>query len=212
MYPAKLALTPKGRSLMCSQPPKDRADVAALTDRNLKLIHLIAPTPPYLTITGGKPTLLGYHLFALIAQLKQSMPDTELHVLTNGRTFAWPDSGRQLGAFGHPNISLGVPLYSDVAGAHDYVVQAKGAFDQTVASLHQAARNGIRVEVTVVLHKLIPRLAKLAEYIYRNLTFAEPLRSWGGSIRGIRRAISTRCGSTPTTIRTNSKRRSSTSP
>jgi His-Xaa-Ser system radical SAM maturase HxsC len=166
--------------LMCSQPPKDRDDVKALTERNLELISLISPHPPYVTITGGEPTLLGDNLFRLITQLKQSMPETELHILTNGRTFAWPEYTRQFAALDHPNISLGIPLYSDFAGAHDHVVQAKGAFDQTVAGLHQAARNGIRIEVRVVLHKLtIPRLTNLVEYIYRNITFAEHIALMG---------------------------------
>jgi His-Xaa-Ser system radical SAM maturase HxsC len=166
--------------LMCSQPPKDRDDVDALTERNLELINLITPYPPYLTITGGEPTLLGDNLFRLISQLKLSMPQTELHILTNGRTFAWPEYTRRFAELEHPNISLGIPLYSDFAGAHDHVVQAKGAFDQTVAGLHQAARNGIRVEVRVVLHKLtIPRLTKLVDYIYRNLTFVEHIALMG---------------------------------
>jgi His-Xaa-Ser system radical SAM maturase HxsC len=171
--------------LMCSQPPKDRDDVEALTERNLELINLIAPHPPYLTITGGEPTLLGDNLFKLISQLKLSMPETELHMLTNGRTFAWPEYARRFAALDHPKISLGVPLYSDFAGAHDHVVQARGAFDQTVAGLHQAARNGIRVEVRVVLHKLtIPRLTKLVEFIYRNLTFAEHIALMGLEFTG----------------------------
>ena len=166
--------------LMCSQPPKDRDDVEALTERNLELINLIAPHPEYLTITGGEPTLLGDHLFKLISQLKLTMPETELHILTNGRTFAWPEYARRFAELGHPKISLGVPLYADFAGAHDHVVQARGAFDQTVAGLHQAARNGIRVEVRVVLHKLtIPRLTKLVDYIYHNLTFAEHVALMG---------------------------------
>jgi His-Xaa-Ser system radical SAM maturase HxsC len=166
--------------LMCSQPPKDRDDVEALTERNLELINLIAPHPAYLTITGGEPTLLGDNLFKLVSQLKLSMPETELHMLTNGRTFAWPEYARRFSALEHPKISLGIPLYSDFAGAHDHVVQAKGAFDQTVAGLHHAARNGIRVEVRVVLHKLtIPRLTKLVEYIYRNLTFVEHIALMG---------------------------------
>ena len=166
--------------LMCSQPPKDRDDVEALTERNLELIDLIAPHPPYLTITGGEPTLLGDNLFKLISQLKLTMPETELHMLTNGRSFAWPEYARRFAALEHPKISLGIPLYSDFAGAHDHVVQARGAFDQTVAGLHQAARNGIRVEIRVVLHKLtIPRLTKLVDYIYRNLTFAEHIALMG---------------------------------
>lgn len=166
--------------LMCSQPPKDRDDVEALTERNLQLINLIRPQPPYLTITGGEPTLLADNLFKLLSQLKISMPQTELHMLTNGRAFAWPQYAQRFADVQHPNISLGIPLYSDFAGAHDHVVQAKGAFDQTVSGLHQAARNGIRVEIRVVLHRLtIPRLIKLMDYIYRNLTFAEHIALMG---------------------------------
>lgn len=166
--------------LMCSQPPKDSDDVDALTARNLELIDLIQVPPHYLTITGGEPTLLGEKLFALIRRLMERMPNTELHVLTNGRAFAWPEYALRFATLGHPNISLGIPLYADVARVHDYVVQARGAFDQTVMGFHQAARHGIRVEVRVVLHKLtIPRLAKLAEYIYRNLTFVEHIALMG---------------------------------
>jgi His-Xaa-Ser system radical SAM maturase HxsC len=166
--------------LMCSQPPKDKDDVGALTARNLELIEPINPHPPYLTITGGEPTLLGDKLFKLISQLKQTMTDTELHVLTNGRTFAWPEYTQRFSEIGHPNISLGIPLYSDSAGAHDYIVQARGAFDQTMSGFHQAARYGIRLEVRVVLHRLtIPRLTKLVEYIYRNLTFVEHIALMG---------------------------------
>ena len=166
--------------LMCSQPPKDKDDVEALTKRNLELIDLIEEPPPYLTITGGEPTLLGESLFTLISQLKTSMPTTELHMLSNGRTFAFPEYARSFAGIGHPNISLGIPLYSETSGLHDYVVQARGAFDQTVAGFHQAARNGIRLEVRVVLNKLtIPRLTKLADYFYRNLTFVEHIALMG---------------------------------
>ena len=166
--------------LMCSQPPKDRDDVAALAERNKKLIGLMRPAPAYLTITGGEPTLLGNHLFDLLEDLKRSLPQTELHMLTNGRTFAWKEYCEKFASVEHPNICLGVPLYSDVAGDHDYIVQAVGAFDQTVAGFHQAARYGIRVEVRMVLHKLtIPRLTRLAEYIYRNLSFVEHVALMG---------------------------------
>ena len=165
---------------MCSQPPKDKDDVASLTERNRELIRLMDPAPEYLTITGGEPTLLGDHLFDLIGQLKASLPRTELHMLTNGRTFAWANYAQRLAALEHPNLCLGIPLYSDCAGEHDHIVQAKGAFDQTVSGLHQAARNGIRVEVRVVLHRLtIPRLTRLMEYIYRNLSFVEHVALMG---------------------------------
>ena len=166
--------------LMCSQPPKDRDDSVELTERNLELIRLINPAPEYLTITGGEPTLLGDKLFEMLAVLRDRMPDTAIHMLTNGRRFAWSDFTRQLAAIGHPNLSLGVPLYSDVATDHDYIVQAKDAFDQTIMGLHYLARWGQRVEIRVVLHaKTVNRLPELAEFIYRNLTFTEHVALMG---------------------------------
>ena len=166
--------------LMCSQPPKDRNDVDGLMRRNQELIRLMKPKPQYLTLTGGEPTLLGDYIFTLVRQLKEELPETELHILTNGRTFAFPRYASRLAAVEHPNLCLGVPLYSDCATDHDYVVQAKGAFDQTVSGLHQAERNGIRTEIRVVLHALtIPRLTKLVEYIARNLPFAEHIALMG---------------------------------
>jgi His-Xaa-Ser system radical SAM maturase HxsC len=166
--------------LMCSQPPKDRDDIAELADRNLELVNLIDPAPPYLTITGGEPTLLGDRLLNLISTLAKKLPDTEIHMLTNGRKFAWADFTHDFAAVNHPNLSLGIPLYSDVASEHDFVVQAKDAFDQTIMGLQQLARWGQRIEIRVVLHaKTVERLPELAEFIYRNLTFVEHVALMG---------------------------------
>lgn len=166
--------------LMCSQPPKDHDDVASLTARNRELIRLMKPKPDYLTFTGGEPTLLGDHLFELLGDAKRLLPSTAIHILSNGRTLAWPQYCARIAAVEHPDLSFGIPLYSDVAGDHDYVVQAKGAFDQTVSGLHHAARHGIRVEIRIVLHRLtVPRLARLAEFIFRNLPFVEHVALMG---------------------------------
>jgi His-Xaa-Ser system radical SAM maturase HxsC len=166
--------------LMCSQPPQDRDDADGSLARNLELIRLIDDPPKRLVITGGEPTLLGERLFTIIAALRDKFPETYLHMLTNGRIFAWPSFTARLAELRHPNFVLGIPLYSDDPAIHDYVVQAKDAFDQTVLGLHQLARHGVRVEIRVVLHAVtIPRLAELAEYIYRNLTFAEHVALMG---------------------------------
>ena len=67
-----------------------------------------------------------------------------------------------------------------MATDHDYVVQAKDAFDQTIMGLHNLARWGQRVEIRVVLHaQTVSRLPELAEFIYRNLTFAEHVALMG---------------------------------
>ena len=166
--------------LMCSQPPIDKDDVEALTQRNLKLIDLIAPAPEYLCITGGEPTLLDERLLTIVAKLRDIMPSTYVHMLTNGRRFAWADFTSKFAGLGHPNLSLGIPLYADHAALHDYIVQARDAFDQTILGLHQLARYGVETEIRVVLHALtIPRLTHLAEYICRNLTFVDHVAFMG---------------------------------
>jgi His-Xaa-Ser system radical SAM maturase HxsC len=166
--------------LMCSQPPQDRDDTQALTERNLEVIRLIDAPPKRLVITGGEPTLLGDNLFRIIAAVRDKFPTTYLHMLTNGRIFAWPAFTERLANLRHPDFMLGIPLYADDPTIHDYVVQAKGAFDQTVLGMHHLARRGVRVEIRVVLHAVtIPRLRQLAEYIYRNLTFAEHIALMG---------------------------------
>jgi MoaA/NifB/PqqE/SkfB family radical SAM enzyme len=46
----------------------------------------------------------------------------------------------------------GVPIYSAVDHVHDYVVQAQGAFNETVLGVLKLKDQGQRVEVRVVLH------------------------------------------------------------
>jgi His-Xaa-Ser system radical SAM maturase HxsC len=166
--------------LMCSQPPQDRDDADAMAQRNLQMIKLIDRPPRRLVITGGEPTLLGERLFDIIGAMRDKFPETYLHMLTNGRIFAWSAFTARLAELKHPNFMLGIPVYSDDPTIHDYVVQAQGAFDQTVLGLQQLARFGVRVEIRVVLHAItVPRLLELAEYIYRNLTFTEHIALMG---------------------------------
>jgi His-Xaa-Ser system radical SAM maturase HxsC len=166
--------------LMCSQPPIDKDDIEGLTKRNLKLIDLIPSSAEYLCITGGEPTLLGSNLLAILEKLGKKLPSTHVHILTNGRRFAWPEFTASFAAISHPDLTLGIPLYADYAPLHDYIVQAKDGFDQTVLGLHQLARHGVAIEIRVVLHALTaPRLERLAEYISRNLTFVEHVAFMG---------------------------------
>ncbi len=166
--------------LMCSQPPIDRDDIDPLTERNLRLIDFMSPAPEYLCITGGEPTLLGERLLAIVSKLRDCLPCTYVHMLTNGRRFAWPEFTANFGAVKHPNFSVGIPLYADYADLHDYIVQARHAFDQTILGLHQLARHEVEIEIRVVLHALTaPRLTHLAEYICRNLTFVDHVSFMG---------------------------------
>lgn len=166
--------------LMCSQPPKDKDDILRLYEIHEKLIPLIPKDCIELGISGGEPTIMGDYFFKLMKQLKEELPNTEIHVLTNGRSFAWNKLAEKLGDIGNTRLMLGIPLYSDFYQLHDYIVQAKNAFYQTILGLHNLARYDQRIELRVVLHKQsIPRLTKLAKYIYKNLPFVEHIAFMG---------------------------------
>lgn len=157
--------------LMCSQPPKD-VDDSRMVDQHLQLIRLISPPPEALGITGGEPTLLGDGLIRVLRELWARLPNTYVHMLTNGRTYCDAGYVSKIAGVGHRKFTSAVPLYSDIAGIHDYVVQARGAFDQTVEGLYNAAEAGLELEIRVVLHKqTVPRLPQLAHFIYRNFPF-----------------------------------------
>jgi His-Xaa-Ser system radical SAM maturase HxsC len=165
--------------LMCSQPPKQIDDFDRIHE-HFRLIDLIDPETRELGITGGEPTLFKDGFLEVISYCKTRLPQTALHVLTNGRLFYYREFARRLGAIQHPDLMLGIPLYSDVDSEHDYIVQAKGAFEETVLGLHHLDRYGVQVEIRVVLHRqTYRRLPKLAEYIARNFPFASHVALMG---------------------------------
>lgn len=170
--------------LMCSQPPKRVNDFDRISE-HLRLVELIDPETKELVITGGEPTLLRDDFLRLIAHCKERLPRTAIHVLTNGRLFYYRSFAEKLGAIGHPDLMLGIPVYSDVDCEHDYVVQAKGAFEETILGLHHLARYNVPVEIRVVVHALTyRRLPKTAEFIARNLPFAAQVAFMGMEMVG----------------------------
>ena len=165
--------------LMCSQPPRDVDDSYRVTEI-LRLIELIDDDCKELGISGGEPTLLGDDFLNIVRKARDSLPSTALHVLTNGRLFTDRAFAQRLGEIAHPDLMLGIPLYSDIDTTHDHVVQAKGAFDETVLGLYNLAEQGVRVEIRIVVHALTcDRLPQLAEFIYRNLPFASHVAIMG---------------------------------
>lgn len=166
--------------LMCSQPPKDRDDLDHLFDLNMQLLPFLPKHTRELGITGGEPTLLGDRLYQLLSAIKQTLPETEIHMLTNGRLFAWKNWAWKLAEIEVNRLMLGIPLYSDYRAHHDYIVQAKDAFSQTMLGLHNLACANQRIELRIVLHKAtIERLPKLARFIFKNLPFVEHVTFMG---------------------------------
>lgn len=165
--------------VMCSQPPV-AGDDRWLVDAWMQAIPLMSSETAELGITGGEPTLLGDAFLELIAACKHDLPLTGVHVLSNGRLFNYLSFAQDLAAVSHPDLVIGIPLYSDLAWQHDFIVQAPGAFDQTIRGLLNLARCGVRIEIRVVIHSLsIPRLTGLATFIARNLPFVEHVALMG---------------------------------
>lgn len=174
--------------VMCSQPPKPRDD-SWLVDELLAAIPLMSPHTPELGITGGEPTLLGDRLLELIAALAHHLPTTALHLLSNGRGFASGALARRVAALRHPDLMIGIPLYSALAEEHDYVVQARGAYDQTLRGILALKRHGVRVELRVVVHReTYAGLPELARFIVRNLLFVDHVALMGLELMGFARA------------------------
>lgn len=170
--------------LMCSQPPQPDDD-SYLVEDAVQAIRLMDPGTRELGFTGGEPTLLHNNLVRLVAEVHTCLPTTALHILSNGRLLAYSEYARRFAAVGHTDLMFGIPLYSDLASEHDFIVQAGGAFDQTIRGLMNLGRHGIRSEIRVVIHEqTYRRLPELAVFIARNLPFVEQVALMGLEMMG----------------------------
>lgn len=174
--------------LMCSQPPK-RIDDSWLLEEAKETVRLIPRETRNLGITGGEPTLYGDGFIGLVHHIKNWLPQTSLHILSNGRTFADVRFSEKYAAVDHPDVMVGIPVYSSDPARHDYVVQAKGAFDETIRGILNLKRLNQKVEIRVVLHKqTCEGLPDLAEFITRNLLFVDHVALMGLEMTGFTRA------------------------
>jgi His-Xaa-Ser system radical SAM maturase HxsC len=165
--------------LMCSQPPR-KVDDGWIVDEISGCLDLIDPATASIGFTGGEPLLERHRFLALLLKMRNQLPDTAVHVLTNGRAFADDSVATAWAEIRHPDLWAGIPIYAAVDHIHDYVVQARGAFDETVLGILRLKDKGQRVEVRVVLHAIIaPRLKQTCEWFARNLSFVDHIALMG---------------------------------
>jgi His-Xaa-Ser system radical SAM maturase HxsC len=165
--------------LMCSQPPKDVDDRWILTEIKESL-SLVDPTTRALTFTGGETLSDWAEFIDVLKECRRRLPTTAVQVLTNGRAFANSrivDAWRDIR---HPNLMAAIPVYASTDSVHDYVVQAKGAFDETILGILKLKDRGQRVEIRVVLHAVTaPIIAETCRWIARNLPFVDHVALMG---------------------------------
>lgn len=174
--------------VMCSQPPRKINDAWLIGELHQVIPHLPKDTRE-IGFTGGEPTLQGQPFLDLLGQCRQLLPNTAVHVLSNGRRFAdavFAEAWRQVQ---HPDLMVGIPLYSDLSHVHDYVVQADGAYDETIRGILNLKRLNQRVELRIVLHKhTIERLEEFSHFVAGNLRFVDQVAIMGLELMGFAKA------------------------
>ena len=167
--------------IMCPQPPKPSLDNSV--ERKIrKIIDIMDPSiiPEKLGITGGEPTMIKDGLVEIINDIRSKYPETRIELLTNGRFLKYSTYTNKIAKASKGNMIACIPLYAPVAYIHDYIVQSKGAFDQTVSGILECHRNNIAVEIRIVLNKItLEHLSELADFISRNFMFVSHVAIMG---------------------------------
>jgi His-Xaa-Ser system radical SAM maturase HxsC len=157
---------------MCCQPPKKIDDIEYFYRQNVKRILSAPKDLTIIGITGGEPTLLGDKLISLIELIRTHLPQTAIHILTNGRNFVDYNYAQKVSEVAEGYVTMGIPLHSDYAKDHDIIAGAKNAFNETMLGLYNLAMHGVGIELRVVVNKLnYLRLPQMANFIFKNLSF-----------------------------------------
>jgi His-Xaa-Ser system radical SAM maturase HxsC len=165
--------------LMCSQPPRD-IDDGWLLEEIRAAIPLMDRDTKSFAFTGGEPLLDWRGLIECLKDCREALPDTAVHVLSNGRAFADSKIVSAWSDICHRKLSAGIPIYSSIDHIHDYVVQSRGAFDETVLGILKLKDKNQKVEVRVVLHAATaPRIKETCSWIARNLPFVDHVALMG---------------------------------
>jgi His-Xaa-Ser system radical SAM maturase HxsC len=109
-------------------------------------------------------------------------------VLSNGRAFKDRLFAKEYAAIEHPNLLIGIPIYSDDAVRHNYIVQSERAFDETIQGILNLKSLNQRVEIRIVIHRqTVDHLVQTCEFIARNLLFVDHVALMGLEITGFTR-------------------------
>ena len=141
--------------IMCPSPEATRRNVPKTNiDDLIELARHIPSDAPHLTITGGEPFLVGECIFPFIRYLKDNLPCTEFLFLTNGRVFAIDKFVNQFLDSVPCNSTVAIPIHGSCDSIHDSITRADGSFKQTIRGIKKLLRNGIRIEIRLIVSRL----------------------------------------------------------
>lgn len=158
--------------VMCCQPPRRVDDIDLYFVQNIARIKNAPKDLPVIGITGGEPTLLGDKLIELIDWIRHELPNTDIHMLSNGRQFKDIDYAKRIADAGGDKLILGIPLHSDYERDHNLIAGAKDAYNETIIGLYNIAMQGGCIELRIVMNRQNHRrFLPMAEFIHKNLSF-----------------------------------------
>lgn len=157
--------------LMCSQPPTKHDD-GWLVDEALDIIRHISVSPSTLGLSGGEPLLLGVRLREILEAVQSQHPTTRIDVLTNGRLLSDSRVATEVLTGLSARVQWLVPLYGHTDLLHDFVVQAPGAFEQTIEGILVLQEHSQPIQLRIVLvEPVLEYLEGLCGFVGRNLPF-----------------------------------------
>ena len=132
-------------------------------------IDYIPSDAPFITVTGGEPTLLGKGLLEAADHLNQRLPYTCIQLLTNGRAFSNEEYSFSFKKLMGPNWRIAIPLHGADPVLHDAITQTPSSFTQTVEGIIKLEGGPAELEVRVVVTRLnCSAMTDIAKYIVDN--------------------------------------------
>ena len=153
--------------IMCPCSDFERKTDDGIPDEWLEEFIAMLPEDIYhIVVTGGEPTLRTTRFFSVMSHLAMRFPNTEVLLLTNGRSFASIELFHRLLANCPPFLTVAIPLHGDNATLHDAITRTPGSFHQTCRGILNVLANRVAVELRVVVSKLnVEHLADIARFI-----------------------------------------------
>ena len=151
----------------CSEYSRRTSGLCSIQELR-EILRYIPKDTPFLTITGGEPTLLNEDFFRLMLLLQNNFEFTKFLLLTNGRAFGDFSFVKHFVECIPDNIRIGIPIYGYDENTHDSITQTNGSFKQSVIGIHNLLHYNIEVELRIVLTKQTAQyLDMIARYIVK---------------------------------------------
>lgn len=156
--------------LMCPYSEASRKGHEMLpVDHLTEILDYIPSDAPFITVTGGEPTLLGTGFLKLARYLNLNLSNTFIQYLTNGRAFANTEFGLLFRDLLRPNNRVAIPIHGPNAELHDYITQSPNSFDQTVHGIQLLESSSAELEIRIVVSQLnYTTMLDIAKFIVRS--------------------------------------------